>query len=275
MKQILLVLALSGLLSEINVGDSLDWMTIDSELILKGRVLKADRADRIIKVQEVLKGEAEGPEIRIRVWDTWSSADHSLLFFLKKGREKDEAWTLRTASYGIVDLEEPARSAITAELKVLRDADQILKRVRSRIQLQKDQPDRYKPVPETGGIFWRSLKGRLLLEVDFESEAWKALYSGSACYLVVPADPSYRAQAMEMARSKHASERERGARWLVNYGDPDAVTLLKALLKDTHRDEWVGAEPRKVVRRTYPVRTAAYESLTGLGISVEKPVLEE
>jgi hypothetical protein len=102
----------------------------------------------------------------------------------------------------------------------------------------------------------------------------KAEYVGANCLGVkVPADPEYKAQLIEQLGSKFVHDRALGAAGLVNYPDNDVIARLKKCLldPDTHtRTFRKGGQPEgKVIY--YPVRQAAYEALTLLKVTVEKP----
>jgi hypothetical protein len=113
----------------------------------------------------------------------------------------------------------------------------------------------------------------VILDVPSGTEAAAALFLGSSCYIVVPADPEYRAEALRLCASEYSPDRGRGAAMLVNYPDAETLAVLEALLRDGWASCWIG-ETGEVTKITFPVRKAAYEALVGLGRRVEKPLVE-
>jgi hypothetical protein len=180
--------------AEIIVADSLEWMTVDAALIVKGRVSgwKDTKGpgdvvyrDVTVKVEETLKGKkgARALTVRLRLFKgdeagtDWQRTGRPYLFFLRQGT-KDEGegltgkWLPRgTASAPrAIDLREP-EGAYGADLKLLTDAKVILARVK---QFAKHTPD---------------TMGRQRREVDYDSPVHAKIFAGSSCFLNVPGQP--------------------------------------------------------------------------------------
>jgi hypothetical protein len=289
----------AALYAEVFATDSLEWMTVDCEMTVKGKVTAVTKTpgggysvyeDVTVTVQEVLKSEHKGTTITFR-WLTysrkeyasaadWQKSGHEMLFFLVKGDpEKDkgkfkDCWTLRKNRTAVINLDNPGKSAITADFKVLKKSKEVLKAVRARVSLIKQSTAKRKKwkvgrEPNVSG----SQQGFIRLKVPGFSQAWESINTGSVCYLIVPPDSQYKVLAMQLCKSESISERISGAQMLCNYHDREVIELLKAYLNDPGISKW--ANGNKVVKIVYPVRKVAYESLLILGEKVEKPVLEE
>ena len=115
------------------------------------------------------------------------------------------------------------------------------------------------------------------LEVPESSEAYAALWNGSACFLIVPADERYKLDALQMIRSNDYSQRIKGAQILSAYPSDDTITMLKGLLSDPGTQEETQSSSNGKERKyeKYGVREAAWQALTRLGVDVPQPVLEK
>src|SRR5262249_25294123 len=155
--------------AELQVLDSLEWMTDDSQLILRGKVVSvqvpnlpsdAGFRDITIDVQETLRGMSPGMRLVIRSWEGGVKQGGEDLFFLKRGHDVYRAddyrrpivenrWTQRVFwngnPYGAINLQNPGRELVTAKLQVLQQRDQILKVVKDRIRFIQQHPRIIKP----------------------------------------------------------------------------------------------------------------------------------
>jgi len=180
--------------AEIMVADSLEWMTVDAALIVKGRVSgwKDTKGpgdvvyrDVTVKVEETFKGKkaAKALTVRLRLFKgdrtatDWQRTGRSYLFFLRQGKKDEEEglvgkWLPRGSGSAprAIDLREP-EGAYGADLKLLTDSRVILARVKQFA----------KHAPETMG--WQRR------EVDFDSPVHAKIFAGSSCYLNVPGQP--------------------------------------------------------------------------------------
>jgi hypothetical protein len=285
--------------AEIVSTDSVEWMTVDCELVVKGKVAGVVKSpgegdqvyeDVTVSISEVLKSDYKGTTVAFR-WMTykgkkhktasnWQKSKHEMLFFLIKGDPKKEKgsykdrWTLRTSRTAVIDLDNPGKSAITADFKKLEESKDVLKAVRARVALIKQSDPKLKKheVGREPSVFGPQ-KGFVRLDVPAFSQAWEAVYADSACYLIVPPDYQYKVLAMQLCKSKDIDDRVSGTQMLCNYPDKEVIELLKAYLNDTTMTKYGDGE--KVVKIVYCVRKAAYESLLTLGEKVQKPVLEK
>jgi hypothetical protein len=279
----LLLLVAGAARAEINVADSLEWMTVDCRLIVKGKVVRSeDRKgeggytyrDVTVEIGELLKGKHEGKTLTFTIYRDptgadWKTSGRTHLFFLKDGdpKQKDLAGRLvqRDWTYGAIDLEKPQRVYLS-EMKKAEDAKTILATVRAFAG--------WKPVlaPGEQNVF-APRRGWLMQEVPADSPIFNELWAGSSVLMRVPAEEKHRGEAMKQVRSANPRERARAANVLRNYPCKETVEALKALLKDPGETKWMD-QTGKVTRITYEVRRAAYESLLDLGEKPDKPLLE-
>lgn len=190
----LLLLAGGRAAAETIVADSLEWMAVEADVIVKGQVTgwkdtpgpgSVVYRDVTVKVEEALKGQKalKTATVRLRLFKgdktgtDWKRPDRAYLFFLREGKKDEEKGlagrlTPRSAlgAPAVIDLREP-KWAFGADLKRLTDPQTILARTQEHA--------RHSP----------ATRPRRRIEVPFASELHRELYAGSACYLIVPAPP--------------------------------------------------------------------------------------
>lgn len=293
--------------AEINIGESLEWMTVDSPLIVRGVV--ADVKDSspkeleqpqwflqevTIKIHEVLKGDYSKEMVSFKRLHTglsdahaWLKSNSEMLFFLVEGKgisygfDFTGSWRMR-GDYPThpIKLTSEEAQIVLSDMRVIKDPQDILQRIRDRVKIISGpnfQPYRV-PNPElVSSGFFTVPNGAVILEVPAESEAWKVLWSGSACYLVVPADEEYKTLALKLAQSSNYEQRLKGADLLGSYPGDDTVGVLKNLLNDpgTHEVTYGSMAQGQRIVPVYGVRETAYHSLQRLGVAVDKPVLKK
>jgi hypothetical protein len=274
--------------AEINLVDSLEWMTVDSPLIVRGKVLGSGDTggpgavvyrDVKVRVQDALKGDPGGQTVTVRLRlvgadqtaSAWARDGHSFLFFLRKGQDEGDAaltgrWVLRETRQSAIDLNRP-KGAYTADMRRARDSAEILRLVRR--YAARKPPRRAVGAPN----IFKAQDGYLRLEIPFDAPFFSEVFAGSTCYINVPVEAKHRPLALARARSADLHERAAGADLLRNFPGEDTVKLLRALLRDPGESRWTG-QNGELVRISYPVRAAAYDSLRALGEAPERPVLE-
>jgi hypothetical protein len=283
----LLALAAVPARAEIQVADSLEWMTVASPVVLRGKVIghrdvkgpgSVVYRDFTIRIEEAVKGRPAGKElvVRFRLFApdpaglAWQADGRSLLFFLTEGRAADDkelAGKLvpRDGLRSVIDLERPT-GAFTADMQLATTELAVLSVVR-----------RYAGWPAARGAgrpnVFTGQRGFLRLEVPFEAPIHGKLFGGSTCYLIVPALEKYRPMAERMARARSPHTRAQGADMLQNYPGLGTVRLLTKLLADPGEQRWRN-QRGEVVSIEYPVRRAAYDSLVALGEKPKRPVVE-
>jgi hypothetical protein len=200
---LLLVLVLPPSLAraEINVAPSVEWLSAEAARIVVGKIVslspaRPDAAGKLtalslatVEVTETLKGRHE-PKLCVglrhldpRQLERQRAARVELLLFLGQSVQATSYekrvcnhWPLRDgAGPLLVPIGSPGSKLLSAgSFKVLRQRVEILaacKETLRRLAARKAPP---------------ALPRKHLLEVPFQSEAHKVLYSGSSCYLEVP-----------------------------------------------------------------------------------------
>jgi hypothetical protein len=275
-------------IAEINIVDSLEWMTIDAPFIVRGKATGLEDIkgpgsviyrDVTIAVEEIFKGQLADKTIKIRLrlftGDKtaleWQYSGHCYLFFLRQGRAEDDKtladqWVLRENRQSIINLDQPRR-VYTAELKEARNAAAILNTVRTWATHKAlhgfiGEPNIFKPQV-----------GYLRLKIPWDTEFINEVCARSACYINVPVDEKYRPLAMTKAHSKEHNERANGAAMLRNFPGTETVKLLTTMLADPGEAKWMSGRDQ-LVNITYPVRQVAYEVLVALGEKPDKPLIE-
>ena len=134
-------------------------------------------------------------------------------------------------------------------------------------------------VPQPGvrvGFAYYAPNQSVQLDVPENSEAYSALWSGSACFLIVPVNEKYKLDALRWVNSKDYHQRLKGAQILASYPGEQSVKALKDLLSDpaTEKETQYSSNASLRTYEKFIVREAAYQALHRLGINVTQPVLE-
>lgn len=275
------------------IKDSLEWMTRTSDLIVIGRpisvspdVVRMDDSrfeeDATIKVERVLAGEFSETSLTFR-WQPnrkvymkyWLDQekeqpnvkfDFHMFFFLNRASQADgnsPLWTMRADLFGngawktAIGNEAGSTDAIVAAIHTelaYMQANHI-----APLRLSPENFDRTKTVTVHGAFI--PPKGSILFKVAQRD------------YVIIPAYPQFRQQALDLCRSSDMVERERGAFMLRSYPDNTSVQMLMSLLKDEGAERWNVSS--NVSCATYAVRAAAYDTLRDMGIAVAKPLLDD
>jgi len=282
---VVLMLAVPNGSGEVRVAPSLEWLTCQAEVIVVGKIKTVTTTkgtgpviyeDCVVQVEEVLKGQIKGGEVTfcLRSSSPNSGIRPSLnrkgdtLFFLWKSKGHGPKSHLNgkyvptslSPVLTILNLADPPKHIYSRDMVALADRDQILRVVRD----------------------WSKSRivHSLWSEVGHDSPIHRHLYSGSVCYLVVPADEKYHAHFLKLARSEVVQERVRAARELHKFpGNQTEVVLRELLTDDTGTYSYTAQDIVSSVR--YSVRAAAARSLRKLGKAVpeltfaRKPTPEE
>lgn len=197
-----LCLAISSVVrAEIMVATSVEWLTCNSEVVVVGKIKQITTIngahsviyeDCVVEVSEVLKGDIKDKQITfcLRTFSLFPTAKalmnskDGVLFFLSTSKENGSEAHLNNKlvpsseqfPLSIVDLSNPPKNLFNMKFMALTKGEDILRDCRSTLTtLKKYQADNPK----------QEVK-RHYLKVPFETDAYKLLYSDSACYLYVP-----------------------------------------------------------------------------------------
>jgi tryptophan-rich sensory protein len=267
--------------AELMVGESLAWIVADSDLIVRGTIAKVEAfkdeqetawEQATVQVNETIKGKTAGPPtFLVRCVGTkekpskWQQEGVELLLFLVKSRRYESL----DPDYRKIDLalrlwgsqlsfirsnNKPQTGLFTMDFNALKRRNDILKAVRSAAAYR---PDNRPPEHR--------------VEVPFESEVYRTLYSGSSVRLVVPADERLALRARQWLKSEDREARQQGALALSFFKSPEHIDLLRPLLSDP---AYLTTTRGEVSTRVYYVREAAFKTLSDWNVDVETPVIE-
>lgn len=267
--------------AELMVGESLEWIVADSDLIVKGTIVKVESfndeqqtawEEATVQVNETIKGTpANALTFLVRCVgitekpSKWHQEGVELLLFLvESGRyesldpdygKADSALRLWGADSSFIRLNnEPQAGLFTMDFNVVKERNDILKAVHSAAL--------YRPAN-------RPLEHRV--EVPFDSEVYQTLYSGSGVQLVVPADERLETRARQWLKSENQEARQQGALSLRYFKSPANTQLLRPLLNDT---TYMTTTRNEASTRVYYVSEAAFKTLSEWSVDVDKPVIE-
>lgn len=191
--------------AETVVGNSLEWLTCESEIVVVGRIEKivtlrgpgsACYDDCTVTVEEVIKGKVLDRKVvfcfrsleKESLARSWMKSDQPLLLFLSESRnhgpEKHLDGKLVPTSdqvpLSVIDLAAPGKYVMDRRFNVLSEKAAILETCRSTMKQLDDHLKR-------SLVDLQTKVKPARLEVPSDSSAYRSLYAGSVCYLKVPA----------------------------------------------------------------------------------------
>lgn len=268
--------------AEINMADSIEWTTADSDRVVLGKVAKVDsRTDpagtwyvATLTVAETLKGPAARTiEIVVRGGSgdnhpaTWKRTGEDVLLFLV-------ASPRRAAQDGGTDAPTRYRVAPFA-LHHGRQGDDAYRVDHGAVAYALDHAvlrTRAELVAKVRAAAGSRATSAFQLDLPLDSPAGRALYGGSAVFLYVPIDATLEAIAIGWLGSTEPRTREQGVTALAHFRSPANARRLEALLADPATHD-VTEGDRPTVRR-YFVRKRAHEVLRGWGVPHATPPID-
>ncbi len=265
--------------AEINGADSIEWATIDADLVVRGHVVNvaASKAKDspgwyvvTLSVAETLKGKAQKrvtfltPQLGNEAPDEWRAKDRELLLFLVRGsrraaddkRYASATWAPRHSNFGDKPFyflnDKTLSPAFASDFSVLADRNVLQATIRNAAKSNATKVHK--------------------VDLPFESPAFTALYGGSSVWLYVPADAALEARALTWLASKDLGLREEGVKALGNFPSPANITRLKALLDDSAYAT-ITTSDKPTVRR-FLVRALADEVLNTWAVPHRHPVID-
>ena len=186
---------------EITGAASVEWLVSISEVVAAGSLTEVRESkgpgevtyeDCILQVTDLLKSPAQQAEVRFTFrrlnrdisLSDWMRDGARLLVFLSRAKDYGPEQRLNGAlvptrmnfPLSLVNLARPGKYLINTRFEVLKNGAETLTAAREGLQALND--------------YQLSEKGKrpemIRVEVPYGSEAHKALYAGSACYLDVP-----------------------------------------------------------------------------------------
>lgn len=272
--------------AELAVADSVEWIALDSNLVVRGRLVsvKAFPRDRqgyrwsrvTLRVGEMLRGTMP-PGMQL-VFSVREGAQHNrwtklrgdvLVFLVRPARVKDLPASLsklptvrRSRSYHgwpVLDLQKlPKAAALGRDFRLYKSGAALLAGLRKTLNSARLPAGKLKSVT---------------VDAPFASEVARALYGGSAVWLVLPLDAITVSAARRWLGGKNIHRRLDAVKVLRNLRSPAHRKLLRGLLgdKDYYSTTRGAGHPKRCV---YAVRKAARDALRAWGEHVGKVVIE-
>lgn len=262
--------------AEINMADSIEWITVDSDLVVRGKVTAVTKRkgpgdvvwyDATVTVAETLKGpKLRTVKIAVRhlygaTPAEWRAKKSEMLLFLVDSKrrvadDKDYAkapYALRPHDGAALVLSGPTPDrAYSSSFDVLDTRDTILAAARA------------------GATSTATRSHRL--DVPFDAPAFHALYGGSAVWMTVPVDARLETLALGWVTATDMSTREEGVGALAHFRTPSNIAVVETLLDDP--DFAVVTESGKKPVRRFLVRAAAHKTLDAWGVQHATPVVD-
>jgi hypothetical protein len=250
MKALLVLIALAApAAAEINMADSVEWQTIDADLVVRGFVAARTKTDVTVQITETLKGGAKKTIVVRSPLPVKDKAD--LVLFLDKDGDGFVPRESHGDDHSVLEL--GTHRAYTADFEVLTKPTDVLAAVRRAARSQGTTS--------------------IQLGVPWDTPAMKAMYSGSTVFLVVPIDTATEQQAIALLASQDQQRRTTGVQILARFRSPANITRMRGLLADA---TWVDVqESGKPKVRRYVIRKLAHEALASWQVAHTAPVLEE
>lgn len=273
---VLLILVPATAAAEINMADSIEWITADSDLVVRGKVTAVSKRrgpgdvvwfDVTFGVAETLKG-APRRSVKLAVRHLhgatpadWRAKKRELLLFLvdsarRTADDRDYAkapFALRPRDGAAMILGPGGTDrAFTAAFDVLDTRDPILAAVRVAATSTATKSHR--------------------LDVPFDAPAFSALYSGSAVWMTVPVDARLEQLALGWVTSKDMGTREEGVGALAHFRTPANIAVVERLLADP--DFAIATESGKKPVRRFLVRARAHKVLDAWGVQHATPTID-
>jgi hypothetical protein len=270
-----LLLAAAPASAEINMADSIEWETIDSDAVVRGFVTKIKKHDETatvwfdltFQVTESIKGGSKGVihvgfrDFSSRNPEHWASDKTDLLLILvdgKRARDDKELSKMpfvprpqNMSSTSMFEL--GTTKAFTSTFGVITKDTDVLAAVRAAAKSTATKSFR--------------------VDVPWDTEAMKALWGGSAVWMTVPVDATLEKFALAQLATKSTWGRADAAKALVHFRSDANVERVKKLLDDPEFATETSTDKPPV--KKYLVRAAAHETLVTWGIPHKTPILEE
>jgi len=260
--------------AEIMVAETLEWLTDSSPHVGEYEIVEANARTvsnwfqihlKVKRVSSIKGGCPKESTFRVKSHTdeiAGMSAGTRVMFFLMslepEGNVRYKVSLDSPPKQGFLDI------AYSKDFRLLTKGNEIRELVKKRAALNRNVE--IKDPEAIGNVFALGGNGAVRVEVPFESTAYQALYGGSSCYLVVPADADIRKRLLKQVKSKQTWVRSEAARQLSAFPDKEVRAILQELLKDLGTAEQTSTSgDGKVTKQTvYPVRSAARDALNAI-----------
>ncbi len=262
--------------AEINMADSVEWMTADADLVVRGQVAavatrqapgQAGWYDVTVQVAEALKG-APVAQVIVAIPQggadplAWQARHAELLLFLVDGKRRvddDRAYgqaalALRRGERAAVVLDGATVGPLfDRRFTVLDQRAAALAAVRAAAASTATRAHQ--------------------IDLPVNAPAFRALYGGSAVWFYLPVDAELEKLARSWIASKDVWRREQGVAALAHFPTAANRRLLARLLSDPGFATISGTD-QPLVRR-YLVRQQAHQVLARWGVRHAEPVIDQ
>lgn len=202
---------------EISGASSLEWLTVSSEVVATGKVLKVEKVkgqfavlyeNYTLEVSENIKGVKAKEVIKfsIRTFSTHPvfgktiNISDEVIVFLTTYQEQEAFLkgklvpTSDSFPLSVISLNNPSRHIIDLKFEVLSEKDEIVETCR-RAQSRLTEYKKQNPKAEIKGFY---------VEVPMDTKAFQDLFAGSSCFLRVPnfLSPNSKESILELLQSR-------------------------------------------------------------------------
>jgi hypothetical protein len=293
-------------------ADSLEWLIVDSDVVVRASVVKVERESIpnpepklyrepedwfivTLKVHETLKGEPVGSltftertVAYFRVYEGWRDAEREQLWFLVRKKEGQDAESEKIAARSRLGLYGGGWSVVRLGPPVPEERrfQAMPPPIFSMDLTVREKPDDILKAARVAAAEGGQ-RGRVQghgIELP-RGVMQRSGHSGDANSLSVPVDRRLERMARRLIESPgdflpgadrgfHADQlRLEGIKALRHFSSEPNAALLKPLLKDPY---WsIHESPEGVREKVYDLRETAYETLRSWDIAVDRPVLRE
>lgn len=262
--------------AEINMADSVEWMTADADRVVRGQVAavairsgpgQAGWYDVTMQVAEALKG-ASAAQVVVAIPQgaaeplAWQAGHAELLLFLVDGKRRvtddpaygQAALALRRGERAAVVLDGASVGPLfDRRFAVLDRRGPVLAAVRAAAASTATRAHR--------------------IDLPFDAPAFQALYGGSAVWFYLPVDAQLEKLARTWIASTDVLRREEGVAALAYFPTAANRRSLARLLADPGFATVSGSTQPPV--RRFLVRQQAHQVLTQWGVRHATPVIEQ
>ncbi len=256
--------------AEINIADSIEWMTARADVVVRGTIVDAGyigepgtigRTEVTVSVRETLKGRRQRT-VRLNLRSPshqaladWQARKTELLVFLVAANSVPEELDPPIGPWVLADpiAELGSERFYDMRFDVLSKRAEVLATIRAAAHSTATRSHR--------------------IDVPYDAPAFAALYGGSAVWLTVPVDANLEALAQAWLSSKDLLQREEAIRALGHFRTGSNIRRIEKLLFDPDFAVVTAAGAAPV--RRYLARAAAHKVLTDWAVAHGTPVIEE
>jgi len=253
---------------------SIDLPAVNSKEIFTGSLIdfgarndQTGRSDLSIEVTESIKGELRG-RVHLHVFSPeqdllrWKRLGSPLLVAMPGDARQEPT---------IIDLSDDNLAVFTADLKLLRTSEDVLRVMRERVRKSSgvkniDEYTRHVPVSQIEGK----------LPAQRTSGSFSRIGQLETIALRVPVDERLEKYGQKLVTSKSLGERIQGIDIIRRFNTPGNIDRLKQMLSDPAWTWTFNSTTNKTIAYSInSVRLSAFEALQSMGVSCPRPFAED